>query len=157
MVGRYTFVVNHSCAPNMFHVEAKNQRTGLNETPFHAIRDIPLGEELTRCYADPPFSSPILHKMAGTGNPGLVVDAQGLYNKITRETRVGRRRALIWAFWGFYCLCTRCGIMPIGGALAPSIGHHRMARLPGPSTIHSLSTIHLRTGTPLVPGRTKNY
>lgn len=92
----------------MFHVEAKNQRTGLNEILFYAIRDIPLGEELTRCYADPPFSSPILYKMAGTGNPGLVVDAQGLYNKITRETRVGRRRALIWAFWGFYCLCTRC-------------------------------------------------
>lgn len=108
LIELYTFVVNHSCIPNMFHVEVKNQRTGLDEIRFYAMRDIQLGEELTRFYADPPFSSSVLRDMAGSGKPGLVVDAQDFYNVLARESDVRRRRALIWAIWGFYCLCTKC-------------------------------------------------
>lgn len=104
----YTFAVNHSCIPNMFHVEVGNQQPGLEEVRFYAIRDISLGEELTRCYADPPFSSAVLREMAGSGKPGLVVDARDFYNELAHETDVRRRRALIWAIWGFYCLCIKC-------------------------------------------------
>lgn len=74
-------VVNHSCIPNMFALEGWDPRTGLQEIRFYAIREIEMGEELTRCYDD---------------------------IGILREDNVGIRRAWMRTLWEFECLCPRC-------------------------------------------------
>lgn len=54
---------------------------GHQEIRFYAIRDIKMGEELTRCYEEA---------------------------KILREDNVIMRRAWMGNFWGFECLCLKC-------------------------------------------------
>lgn len=75
------YTVNHSCIPNMFALEGTDPYTGHQEIRFYAIREIEMGEELTRCYAD---------------------------IKILREDNVFIRRSWVHAFLGFECLCLRC-------------------------------------------------
>lgn len=75
------YAVNHSCIPNMFALEGREPFTGRQELRFYAIREIGVGEELTRCYTDA---------------------------KILREDDVVMRRLWMRTFWGFECLCYRC-------------------------------------------------
>lgn len=72
---------NHSCIPNIFHIEGRNPQMGYPELRFYAIREIKMGEELTICY--PP-------------------------QRVLREYSVVMRRELMHSFWGFECLCLRC-------------------------------------------------
>lgn len=74
------YTVNHSCIPNMFALEGVDPWSKLQEVRFYAIRDIDVGEELTRCYED----------------------------KVLLEENVVMRRAWMRTFWGFDCQCVKC-------------------------------------------------
>lgn len=85
-------MVNHSCLPNC------QQITTNGKCMLIALRDIPIGDELTFCYISLPTTAV---------PPASCDDEQA--RAINRHAEILERKNILWDQWEFTCRCARCG------------------------------------------------